>query len=367
MKIAPTTLSRLLLMILLAFGGTVVAYTGSPMLDELVADGLLPPVDKRLPTPPRVLDIEGDGLEPGHHGGEIRLLMGRSKDVRLMVVYGYSRLVVYNESYELVPDLLRSIDNEDDRVFTFHLRSGHKWSDGHPFTSEDFRYYWEDIATNSDLSPLGVPQSFVVNGELPTVEVIDDTTIRYTWPSPNPYLLPQLAASRPLVMFAPAHYLKQFHNKYADADTLGEMVSNGGHRNWGALHTHLNRPYKNNNVELPSLQPWINTTPAPSQRFVFVRNPYFHRVDQNGHQLPYIDRVLMNIVDGKLIAAKSGAGESAFNIVGSRAPLIGSWAGAGIRAGRTESSRSSRSGQCLLCVRRRAGAVADWRVDWLGA
>ena len=305
-----TLLPRLILVALLGICGNVVAYTGSPMLDELVANGVLPAVDERLPIPPRVLNVEGDGLEPGRHGGEIRLLMGRNKDVRLMVVYGYSRLVVYNENYELVPDILQLVDNEDDKVFTFHLRAGHKWSDGHSFTTEDFRYYWEDIANDPDLSPLGVSQSFIINGELPTVDIIDDTTIRYSWPSPNPYLLPQLAASRPLVMFAPAHYLKQFHGKYADAETLETMVTEGGHRNWAALHTRLNRPYKNNNVNLPSLQPWTNSTPAPAQRFVFVRNPYFHRVDQNGLQLPYLDRILMNIVDGKLIAAKSGAGET---------------------------------------------------------
>ena len=41
-----------------------------------------------------------------------------------------------------------------------------------------------------------------------------------------------------------------------------------------------------------------------------MRNPFFHRVDANGRQLPYIDRVVMNISDGKLVPAKTGAGES---------------------------------------------------------
>jgi peptide/nickel transport system substrate-binding protein len=69
-------------------------------------------------------------------------------------------------------------------------------------------------------------------------------------------------------------------------------------------------PYKNENPDLPTLQPWMLTTSPPSTRFVFERNPYFHRVDTEGRQLPYIDRVAMTIVDGKLIAAKTGAGES---------------------------------------------------------
>jgi len=84
---------------------------------------------------------------PGKYGGQLVLLMGRSKDVRLMVVYGYARLVGYNLKYELVSDVLESFEVEGDRRFTFHLRQGHRWSDGRPFTAEAFRYYWEDIAT----------------------------------------------------------------------------------------------------------------------------------------------------------------------------------------------------------------------------
>ena len=43
---------------------------------------------------------------------------------------------------------------------------------------------------------------------------------------------------------------------------------------------------------------------------MFVRNPYFHRVDKAGRQLPYIDRIVANITDGKLIPAKAGTGDS---------------------------------------------------------
>jgi peptide/nickel transport system substrate-binding protein len=41
-----------------------------------------------------------------------------------------------------------------------------------------------------------------------------------------------------------------------------------------------------------------------------MRNPYFHRVDPAGLQLPYIDRVVLAVAEGKLIPAKTGAGES---------------------------------------------------------
>lgn len=282
----------------------------SPALAKLVASGELPPLEQRLPTPPKKTNIDKPYHTPGKFGGELVLLMGRSKDVRLMVVYGYSRLVGYDLNYELQPDVLESFEVEDDRKFTFHLRKGHRWSDGHPFTAEAFRYYWEDIATNEDLAKFGPPAPMLVNGEPPLFEVIDETTVRYTWKSPNPFFLPALAGARPETIFAPGHYLKQFHARYTDVAKLEALAEEEGRRNWASVHISRFRPYKNINPDLPTLEPWINTTRPPSQRFVFVRNPYFHRVDANGLQLPYIDRVVMDIADGKLIPAKTGAGES---------------------------------------------------------
>ena len=76
------------------------------------------------------------------------------------------------------------------------------------------------------------------------------------------------------------------------------------------MHVKLDRPYKATNPDLPTLQPWMNTTYPPSERFIFKRNPFYHRIDSNGQQLPYIDSIAVNIASGKLIPAKTGAGES---------------------------------------------------------
>ncbi|MEE9595530.1 MAG: ABC transporter substrate-binding protein, partial [Acidiferrobacterales bacterium] len=281
-----------------------------PMLADRVARGELPPVAERLPTRPSVVSFNTLGGLPGEYGGDLRLLMGRAKDVRLMVVYGYARLVGYDRNYRLIPDILEDVDVKEDRSFTLRLRSGHRWSDGHPFTSEDFRYYWEDIVNNEELAPFGPPSVLLVDGVRPEFELIDEATVRYTWPKPNPFFLPALAGARPETIYAPAHYLKDFHARYTGVKKLEAMAKAAGQRNWVSVHTSRFRPYKNLNPDLPSLQPWVNTTPVPSQRFVFLRNPYYHRVDENGKQLPYIDRVIMNIAGGKLIPAKTGAGES---------------------------------------------------------
>ena len=300
----------MLLAALVSTGAAGAQYIEVPSLAERVANGDLLPIEQRLPARPNVVPLTGDGLVPGRHGAELRLLMGRPKDVRLMVVYGYARLVGYDRDYRLAPDLLAGVDIEEGRIFTLRLRRGHRWSDGHPFTSEDFRYYWEDIATDATLSPFGPPRAYLAGGGPPRFEVLDGHTVRYTWPRPNPFFLPALAGARPEPLYAPAHYLRAFHARYADVDALEKLAREEGKRNWAAVHTSRFRPYKNTNPDLPSLQPWVNTTAPPSQRYVFVRNPYYHRVDADGRQLPYIDRVVMNIVAGRLIPAKTGAGES---------------------------------------------------------
>jgi len=291
----------------LAVSGTAQAdRQETPFFKQEVASGKLPKVDDRLPRDPDLAEFETIGSP----GGELRMLMSGPKDTRMMVVYGYARLVGYTPALRLEPDILKSVDVQGGRIFTLHLRDGHKWSDGHPFTSEDFRYWFEDVAQNSKLSPSGLPVSMMVQGEAPRFEVLDETTIRYTWTRPNPLFLPDLAGPDPLYIYCPSHYLKQFHEKYADKTTLEALVKKHNQRNWAALHNRMDAMYHNDNPDLPSLEPWILKTKPPAERFIFERNPYYYRVDEAGHQLPYIDRVIMSIADSKIIPAKTGAGES---------------------------------------------------------
>jgi peptide/nickel transport system substrate-binding protein len=281
-----------------------------PLLQEAVKAGKLPPMAERLPREPMLVPFDGKERQPGRYGGELRMLMAKDRDIRMMVVYGYARLVGYDENLKFVPDLVARFENEGDREFTFHLRPGHRWSDGQPFTSEDFRYYWEDIANNKALSPLGLPQALLVNGKGPRVTFPDALTVKYAWDEPNPLFLPALAAPSPLFLFRPAHYLRQFHAKYIGEDKAAAQAKAVKARNWAGLHHKKDEQYRFDNPDLPTLEPWVNTTAPPSTRFVFVRNPYFHRTDPAGRQLPYIDRVVMNLADEKLVPAKTGAGES---------------------------------------------------------
>ncbi|MBP5858128.1 ABC transporter substrate-binding protein [Marivibrio halodurans] len=281
-----------------------------PYFADRVADGTLPPVEQRAPRRPALIDFAARGQTPGRHGGDIRMLMSRAKDSRQLTVYGYARLVKYDRDLEIVPDILERVEVEGDRVFTLHLRRGHRWSDGHPFTTEDFRYFWEDMANNEDLYPVGPPIFLKVQGEYPEVTVIDETTVRYAWSNPNPDFLPSLARATPSYIYAPAHYLKQFHVDYAEPVALTAKVEASGQRSWGALHTKMGHLYRMDNPDLPVLQPWHPVTEQTASRLIFERNPYYHKIDLDGRQLPYADRIILDITESGLIPGKVATGDA---------------------------------------------------------
>lgn len=291
------------------------AFAQSPVPQESsfwaaeVKNGNIPAVADRIPTDPLIVDLVAKGRTLGVQGGTLRTLVSRSKDIRQMVVYGYARLIGYSADYSLQPDILRDVVIEDERKFTLHLRRGHRWSDGAPFTSDDFAYWWKYIANNPKITPSGPPEWMTVDGELGTVTFPDAQTVVFEWSTPNPGFLPLLAQARPPFIYRPAHYLKQFHVEFADSDFLVQEILSARVKSWAALHNKRDNMYKFDNPEQPTLQPWLNASGKPTSRNLFVRNPYFHRIDMAGTQLPYIDVVEMTVVGGGLIAAKSNAGE----------------------------------------------------------
>ena len=151
---------------------------------------------------------------------------------------------------------------KDGRVFTLKLRKGHRWSDGQPFTTEDFRYYWEDVANNKELSPAGPPKDLLVDGEAPKFEVLSETAVRYTWSKPNPHFLPRLAGASPLFIYRPgalpeAAPQEVRRRRSARRTPMARRSASGR-----AMHNRADNLYESDNPELPTLQPWMNTTQA---------------------------------------------------------------------------------------------------------
>ena len=270
----------------------------------------LPAIEDRVPDEPLVVFPKEIGRTIGAQGGTLHTLISRPKDVRLINVWGYARLVALNENLELQPDLLRNVDVIEGRIFTFFLRKGHKWSDGHPFTAEDFRFWYEDIAQDVQLNPVGLPHFMLVNGKAPTFSVIDELTVQYVWEAPNPLFLQELAKARPPFIYRPSHYLKLFHEDYGNPELIRQLARIEKVRGWAPLFNRRDDMYGATNPAMPTLQPWVPSTNSGDRRAVMERNYYFHRIDSAGQQLPYINRVVMDVVDGKLIPAKTLAGES---------------------------------------------------------
>jgi peptide/nickel transport system substrate-binding protein len=152
--------------------------------------------------------------------------------------------------------------------------------------------------------------AMLADGKPPAFEILDARRVRFAWDSPNPSFLPALAGAQPVYIYLPAHYMRRFHERYAEAAALRSDVKAHRLKDWRALHEQKARLYRNENPDLPTLEPWRNRTAPPAERFVFERNPYFHRVDEKGQQLPYIDRVVINTATGSLIPTKVGVGDS---------------------------------------------------------
>lgn len=292
----------------------------SALFTTRVESGELPALMQRLPKNPRVIDLQAMGREPGHHGGNLRMLIGRQKDIRFIPINSYSRLVGYNEQLELVPDILESFTVEEGRIFTFHLRPDHKWSDGSDFTSDDFKYFWEDVVLNTDILRGGPPVSLRVNGDVAKFEAIDRLTVRYSWDLPNPQFLTKLAAPIPQPLAYPAAYMRQFHASHQNEAKLAEYVKQFRVDDWIGLHRKMSRQNRPENPDLPTLEAWRPTTSPPAAQFIFERNPFFHRVDENGKQLPYIDRIVLNVSSAGIISAKTATGESDLQATGISLP-----------------------------------------------
>ena len=198
--------------------------------------------------------------------------------------------------------------SDDGRSVTIHLRKGHRWSDGHPFTADDFVFWYQDVYLNKDLQPVPHPD-FMISGKPGTLRKVDETTVAFEFPDPNFLFLDILAGStgmgggmasqtwlgRTMGAYMPGHYLKQFHPKYVSKDELDKKVKDAGADGWVSL---IKQRWEwRLNPELPVLGPWKTVSPNNTPTWALERNPYFYEVDLQGNQLPYLDRITMSLAE----------------------------------------------------------------------
>lgn len=282
-------------------------FAEAPELAELVQEGKLPPLAERLPDPEDLLVI--DPLhEIGEYGGSLHWAftgVGDGENINRWVTVDKLLFVNYDAT-EVIPSVAKDWEiSEDGREITLYLRKGMKWSDGHPFTADDIIFWWDDIHLNKELNP--VPTIFMqVQGELGTVEKVDDYTVVFKFPHPYPLFLEVLSGNAPVGNglatggatgggYVPAHYVKQFHKDYLSEEELEAKVKEGGFDSWRDML--INQCNWRLNPELPVLGPWKVVSPYNTPTAIFERNPYFWAVDTAGNQLPYVDRLVLELAE----------------------------------------------------------------------
>jgi peptide/nickel transport system substrate-binding protein len=291
--------------------GKKLSFKEAPMLKAMVASGELPPLSERLPED--VLVIQ-PAQEIGQYGGTWRqALVSAVADYADR--YGWEYLAAYTpDMNELFPNLLKGWDvSADGSIFTLYMRQGVRWSDGVPFTADDLLFYWHDIALNEELSP-SPPARMIRAGAPGTMNKIDDYTVEITFAEPYGVFIETLARWRPNP-YAPKHYLRDFHAKYAPKAELDEKIKAEGLDTWAALF----QAKKGGSSEFwamperPVIGAWLAKNSITDPIHVLERNPYYYKVDTEGNQLPYIDRLeRTTVTDRETALLKLFAGDVDF-------------------------------------------------------
>ena len=294
----------------------------APQLAEMVRAGKLPPVAERVGQDPLVIKPLN---EIGKYGGTWRGGFTGPADFwnGYRCCSGPDHLLFWDYTGDKVtPNIAKGYEMQDGgRTLVLHLRRGMKWSDGKPFTADDIVFWFEDIYRNKDLVPTP-SAAMAINGKQGVVEKVDTYTVKFKFPEPY-YMFPDMLAGSTdvggqawrgalgLGAYAPAHYLKQFHPKYAGQTEVDKKFKEAKFDSWVRMFL-----FKNDwslNPELPVLSPWKTVTPINTATWTLERNPYSVFVDAAGNQLPYIDRVVLTLGENlEVVNLRAIAGEYDF-------------------------------------------------------
>jgi peptide/nickel transport system substrate-binding protein len=286
------------------------AFKEAPMLAELVKAGKLPPVEKRLPDPSDLLVIK-PLKEIGKFGGRWRRgFTGPADNENGNRIVSTDKILMWDYTgNKVAPSLAKDWRLSDDgRVCTIFLRKGLRWSDGQPFTADDFIFWYEEIYQNKELVPTPMPE-LQINGKPGRMVKRDDYTLVFEFPDPYFLFVDILAgdtligagqatgAARAAFMggYAPAHYAKQFLPKFSSADEATRKAKAAGFDGWVSYFR--NRTNWALNTDLPTLGPWKTVSPINTPTWGMERNAYYWAVDTAGNQLPYIDRLSMGLAE----------------------------------------------------------------------
>lgn len=312
-------LSLLLFVLTISIGSSIAQDGVDPFQAEVDA-GNLPPLEERLPVNPLVV---GPGVllteedlpdwTVGTYGGTLRTAFtsafGLSGELYVMNIEPIIAApgIDVDGFYGNIAESFEA--SEDASTFTFTLREGMKWSDGEPVTTEDVAFVFEDLYNNPEYGPF--PNKFKsASGTPAQLEVVDDYTFRLIFDMPSGGILRDLAItgwSSYNDLIKPKHYLMNVHPTYADPDELSAALEAEGltAEQWTTLFNNKDcqqsHIMQEKCIGFPQLTPWLVTEVSESGT-IMERNPYYWKVDTEGKQLPYIDRLVAQVFgDGELV------------------------------------------------------------------
>ena len=274
------------------------------MLAEQVAKGELPPVEERLPKDPMVVEPVD---EIGEYGGNWRRMAVTRSDSLLANRLGYEALVRWDrKGGKPVPGIAKRWTVADGgRTFTLYLREGIKWSDGRPFTTEDFIFWYDDEVCNKEMTP-NFPSWLGEKAEDCRVTALSPYILEFRFKNPNGLFIERLCTN--IGMFSPRHYMMQFHPKYTDRAELDARAEEAGFYTWTSYY--VNMENLTENPEIPTIRPWVLKQGPPNPQYIAERNPFYWKVDSEGNQLPYIDRITSTVVqNSEVLNLKAMSGE----------------------------------------------------------
>ena len=171
---------------------------------------------------------------------------------------------------DTIPKLAKSF-TVNGKEYIVKLRHGIRWSDGRPITADDVVFTWQNIILDG-FGNTSIRDSIVIDGKLPTVEKIDNYTVKFVTPEP----------------FAP--FLRMLSSPIAPKHVFEPAVKKGKAYFEGFLST--NTPPKDFVISGAfKLKEYV-----PAQRVVFERNPNYYVINKDGKKLPYLEKIVYLIV-----------------------------------------------------------------------
>ena len=296
-------------------------FAEAPMFADLVKAGKLPPVEQRIPAEPMVWQPLN---EIGKYGGTWRRAFTGPGDVENGNRINSSDKCFFwsADGSKIVPSVAKAYELSDDgKTYIMHLRKGMKWSDGAPFSADDFVFWFEDMYSNKEIVPVPIPD-MSPRGKPGRIVKVDDLTVRFEFDVPY-FLFEEMMAGDTNIgggqsvrqaqklsygAYSPGHYLKQFLPKYSSVDACNAKAKAAGFDNWLQMF-HYKKDWSLN-TELPTLGPWKMVQPITQPIWLLERNPFYYAVDTAGNQLPYMDRVQFTLGENlEVINLRAMAGE----------------------------------------------------------